>query len=52
MLVIKYNFHLYNNDNMNESRGMERQIMHCSKNELYIYIYIENVEMIVGLQYG
>jgi hypothetical protein len=40
MLVTKYNLHLYNKDNMNESRGMERQIMHCSKNEYYIYIYI------------
>jgi hypothetical protein len=41
MLVTNYNLHLYNNkDNMNESRGMERQIVHCSKNELYIYIYI------------
>jgi hypothetical protein len=33
MLVTKYNLHLYNKDNMNEYRGMERQIMHCSKNE-------------------
>lgn len=37
MLVTKYNLHLYNKDNMNEYRGMERQIMHCSTNELYIY---------------
>jgi len=63
MLVTKYNLHLYNKDNMNEYRGLERQIMHCSKmNYIYIYIYnmwffsfllkFRGVEMIVGLQYG